>query len=317
MKFDFTDLNTPRLSETEELVRRRASKFVAYLETFDKTIPAQKLLAENVPSVSFDNQELNGGMHESYTRKIRLSPISERFPLEKAEKILTHELGHGVGKSSHSENAHASVDVEKNRTYIPDAIALDRALKGRVTTRSGLSSETVRVKRKQLLNPQSPHEYTAYGFFNGFNEAITDQIAKMVMDDELTYDEFSKIDGYAYAHERNILNIACRSMSHVLHIPPNEVFKIFVRSYVHGWQPELKRALLKTFGPNALRVAAVMEARGYGKDNDDWSEQETHDRHDRKLLQLFYPFFDISIPSERREQIAQQILKRTGIPYKK
>jgi hypothetical protein len=159
----------------------------------------------------------------------------------------------------------------------------------------------------------------AQHYFSGLNEALTDSIPIEIIKSRnwsLIYRHFL----YVYPRERNMLATIISSIAQSFGNGPREeresaVFRLLVKSYVLGWEPQLKREFLRVFGPNALRVLAMINAPSYVTGQH--GSVTLYPRKWWKMWEKHYytealTFFDIVKPEAERDAAARAILPAEG-----
>jgi len=280
------------LDARTERVRADAAKLVEFFESKGGGEPVRKVLEEGfriVPTTKL--------IHSMYWSPdgnapptIELSLLGQT-PGRFGRHTRMHEMGHALSK-------HENLD-EVTEVLFPDG-----------TRRAGMTRSGGKTGFHYWL--QRGKDEHPVELFSALNEALTDAIPIEILKTQnwgKIYQHFL----YIYPRERNMLTTIISSMAKDGGESEENIFGLFVESYLSGWKPELKQKLLTTFGPNALRVLAIINAPFYVKDKKDavtlgkWWQFFGKNYYKEALA-----YFDVEMSLEERDAAARKILPAEG-----
>ena len=277
-----------------ERVRRSATELTEFFETKGAGVPVRQVLERGFMVGPRNTLVSSRYMypHDNVPGKIELSKIGQ-MPGIIGEHTRMHEMGH-----TFSRDQPLTKVVE---TLFPDGTTEKR--QRHIGTKSGF--------HYQIQRPGK--EGTLY-LFTSLDEAMTDTIPIEILKTRnwgTIYQHFL----FKYPRERNMLATAISSLAKNSGESEGDIFRLFVESYLTGWKPELKTKLLDTFGPNALRVLAIVNSPYYVKDQKDavmlyrkeWWQFWTKHFYNEALT-----YFDINRPISDRDAAAQKMLPAGG-----
>lgn len=290
-------LNKPSDTLFLERAKRNAALLANFLEESGLGIPVAEVLERGfiikpnknlVHASTASASERDEGIAEAAISRVgqTATPIGDH--------IQTHEMAHVFARDKRNIKPHVLLSDDDAEGY-----------SWRKSKKSGFH-----YRHRVSGNERTLH------YFSALDEALTDTIPLKVIEAKDWAGMYTWML-YQYPRERNMLATMITSM--VRHGDSQEteadIFRLFVQSYVLGWQPELKRRLLDTFGPNALRILAIINCPGYVKDQSkavtlyrkNWWQFWTSHYYDEALV-----FFDTTRSAEERSTAAQKLLPAEG-----
>ena len=290
-------INKRTLSESSddafvERTQKDATELAEFFEEKGAGIPVREVLEEGFHIVPIEDliHSVYWSADRNAPAKIELSRVGQ-MPGIFGSHTRMHEMGHAFSKHQ---------DLEKvTEILFPDG-----------TRKPGLTRVGTKVGfHFRLQRRDEQHELH---LFSALNEALTDTIPIEILktrDWGKIYQHFL----FVYPRERNMLATIVSSMGKSG--GEGNAFKLFVESNLTGWTPELKQKLLDTFGPNALRVLAIVNSPTYVKDQDDavtlyrnkWWQFWTKHFYNEALT-----YFDIDKSVEERDAAARKMLPAEG-----
>ncbi|MBX9765086.1 hypothetical protein K2X83_00390 [Patescibacteria group bacterium] len=163
---------------------------------------------------------------------------------KKARPLLAHEAVHALGKNRITASNKNPANQVREVVAVP------------VIRRSGLETRTIR---------ETP-------LFHFLNEVITDEVAIRALNEGRKGPHrekrafFNEIMRAVAKNEKKIKGVLTTQ---------DTVWRAFLLSYFEGWDPSLKKAIVGTFGPEALKILAKLHPnhllfdanRKYAQDN--------------------------------------------------
>jgi len=262
-------------------------------------VPVADRIKDNVREVM--TLEKGTPSYTPLTKKLLIPPGES----QEDDVLRIHEAGHAISHTKEYEAKRGDGPyVLRNGVMIN--IARPRAL-------SSLFQTTPQIAAVQA------DRYFRDTFFRALMEGINDAQAYRAFRESSDLADRTPLNMNigSYRNERELVYLIIDRISNYLKLPQSAIERMFLETHNFGWTKACKKALLETFGPNALRVLAVLETETYvaeiERDPDvrSYSRMPTF-RRDGDLIQDFFGFSSI----ERREVAAQKILQHTRIPYK-
>jgi len=220
------------------------------------------------------------------------------------ELSLTGQMSGIFGRHTRIHEMNHALSQHKNLDEVAEVLFPDGTRKEGVTRIGGKTGFHYWLQRREDEHPVE--------LFSALNEALTDAIPIEILKTQdwgKIYQHFL----YIYPRERNMLTTIISSMAKDGGESEENIFGLFVESYLSGWKPELKQKLLTTFGPNALRVLAIINAPFYVKDKKDavtlgkWWQFFGKNYYKEALT-----YFDVEMSLEERDTAARKILPAEG-----
>ena len=133
----------------------------------------------------------------------------------------------------------------------------------------GLNRKTERIQRSGL------ESYNPYGYFStdkqlvfaALNEAVVDELAYRAGGKSLL--NWLSVNLGVYKRERKMLKMLCSGVAQSKKdITSDDVFAEFVGVMLNGWNRQLKQNLIGVFGPDILKVLAVIDIGNFCGEHD-------------------------------------------------
>jgi hypothetical protein len=266
---------------------------------------AQKRLSDRIQAIDLTSDIRSVGANiDPINKKMTIGPVF-------LNQAVGHETAHALG---HLRVTKLRARPEPIPNHIPflqqrDEILTPTVMKVGLETRiftpgkrvlrqiPGSTFHNVAILTHESKSRENP-------FFQAINEAFTEfiNLRRTIPESNISLAgmkfpvRMSAYSGPRKLFERIIYGISEKNFSKKSR---EEIIKIFFEAYTHGWTKELKSLLLKTYGPNTLRVLSILKA------NKPWSRFVEHN---------LIIYFNTHMSEPEREKAARAILHNSKIP---
>ncbi len=332
---------TERLPNQDALTRSQQKLFEArvasvadFLASSGVDVDVRAALAGNVDTVDADvKAHADGSSQLGFNSRDRSLTISGKRNAEAAVGD-THEIVHGSSRVR--DTVPPGYAIREDGT--PELPGPGSSLRRIETTDDGETTAQYHPAAARKIGPYTEvrtptaqvfwdgneeARWVVQDFFYGLSEALTDEEAHQAH--ELGRGSLSRLlkpsahEAPFYLEERRLLRTIATQLARRMDIPEREAWSIFWRVNHFGWTKECKTALLKSFGPNALRVLAVLSTSFrremfYRNVKHELKEGTTHLGLGTNVED--YETFFTTDDSAAREHAAKRMLRFSNIPYR-
>ncbi len=225
-----------------KILHKKQSQIINFLNDYD--IDTSDINWLDINRIIFKDDMSCKGLWNPVRESIELCGTRKKID-KKIEYTLVHELLHSISRNSNHESM-------KNVGEI-------NTLSGR----SGIATTINQYKYNKNTEHVGSEEIRNLNLFNALNEAVTELITMYI----------EQVHHGSYAREVQLLTQIIKSiaigrlpaikydkkMENQFQKTKMKIFNMFIKSYMYGWDKELKKEILENFGESALTLLAGLD----------------------------------------------------------